>query len=423
MIHLLSGLCHLYMSQQRRKVLLEYSGSLYYSAPLLTLLFVIIIKQELGFIRDCTTRPSKKMLRVAVSRNPLQETPANPGWSDMSTISSALKNTVAVISILFLFSFFLPHISEAEVVDRVVAEVNGDVITLSEVEKEGEGFLKKIALEVPSENRLEAVQQVRQDILRSLIDKKLIEQEAAKQGITVTDEEVANSFEQVLTANRVSKDDLLMELERNGVTEDSYLSNLKSQLYQNKLVNRDVRSKIVITEEAILDYYDTNYTKQIQEGSYYLLQIGIDWGETGGEDVDQAVLEQQKLTAKERAERVHKLARSGSDFQELAKKFSDLPSATEGGDIGVFEEDEMASYMKYAVTSLTPGEVSNIIETPVGYQFFKLLSNKEGGIVVQTPYGEVKEEIREKLYHQELGKEFDEWIQAIRDRAYISTSL
>ncbi|RZW20584.1 MAG: hypothetical protein EX260_06565 [Desulfobulbaceae bacterium] len=149
----------------------------------------------------------------------------------------------------------------------------------------------------------------------------------------------------------------------------------------------------------------------------------MSWGETQGENLDPAELEERKLSALQRAERVHKLAQSGSDFKELARKFSDLPSAAEGGDIGVFEEDEMASYMRGAVISLNPGQISAIIETPVGYQFFKLLSSKQGGIVTIAPYSEVKEEIREKLYDQELRKEFKEWIEQIRGEAYIRTSL
>lgn len=316
-----------------------------------------------------------------------------------------------------------PSPAEAEIVDRVVAEVNSEVITLSELEEEGQGLFRKIALEVPAQERLRAIEQVRKDILRSMVDRKLIEQEAAQQGIIVTEEEVDAAFNQMLEATRTSRETLLNELAQNGMDEQMYRTNLRSQIYQNRLLNREVRSKIIITEEAILDYYDTSYTKHIPEGGYYLLQLGIDWGETEGEDLDPAILAERKLSALERAERVHKLAVSGSDFRELARKFSDLPSAAEGGDIGVFEEDEMASYMKQAVTGLTPGQVSDIIETPVGFQFFKLLSSKEGGIVTQAPYSEVKEDIREILYNQELGKEFDNWIKSIRDKAYIKTSL
>lgn len=316
-----------------------------------------------------------------------------------------------------------PSLAEAEIVDRVVAEVNSEVITLSELEEEGQGLFRKIALEVPAQERLRAIEQVRKDILRSMVDRKLIEQEAAQQGIIVTEEDVDAAFNQMLEATRTSRETLLSELAENGMDEQMYRTNLRSQIYQNRLLNREVRSKIIITEEAILDYYDTSYTKHIPEGGYYLLQLGIDWGETEGEDLDPAILAERKLSALERAERVYKLAVSGSDFRELARKFSDLPSAAEGGDIGVFEEDEMASYMKQAVTGLTPGQVSDIIETPVGFQFFKLLSSKEGGIVTQAPYSEVKEDIREILYNQELEKEFDNWIKSIRDKAYIKTSL
>lgn len=314
-------------------------------------------------------------------------------------------------------------LASGEVVDRVVAEVNNEVITLSEIEEEGKGLFKRIALEVPAEDRLSAIEQLRKDILRSMIDKKLIRQEASKQGITVTSDEVDDMFEQMLLARKMTREDLDRQLEQSGVDEATYRSTIESQIYQNKLLNRDVRSKIVITEEAILDYYDTRYTKHIPEGGYYLLQIGISWGETEGEDLDPAVVEQRKLSALQRAERVHKLAQSGSDFKELARKFSDLPSASEGGDIGVFEESEMASYMRGAVTSLDPGQVSAIIETPVGYQFFKLLSSKEGGIVTIAPYSEVKEEIREVLYDQVLREEFEDWIEEIRSEAYIRTSL
>ena len=312
---------------------------------------------------------------------------------------------------------------QAEVVDRVVAEVNDDLITLSEIEDAARGMLKRVALEVPAQDRLEAINQVRQEVLQNLIDKKLIEQEAEKQQIVVSEAEVDEAFEQVLRANNISRQDLLEELKQNGLDEATYRNNLRTQIYQTQLVNRDVRSKIVITEEVILDYYDTRYTKHIKEGSYYLLQIGIGWGETEGLEQDPSASDEQKQAAFQKAERVHKLARSGQDFGELARKFSDLPSASEGGDIGVFEEEEMASYMRNAVTSLNPGEVSPIIETPVGYQFFKLLSSKEGGIVMQTPYDSVKEDIREQLYREALQKDFKNWIDDIRQRAYIRVSL
>ena len=392
--------------------MVELLPLLYYSAALLNNVFTICGRQESGQILTA--------LKLFVRLRNFDSN--NNNHFDKNMRDHQLFPSLLIPACLWILLFFSTTVN-GEVVDRVVAEVNDDVITLSEIEEEGKGLFRKIALEVPAQDRLSAIEQVRKDILRSMIDQKLIQQEAAKQGIIVTSEEIDTMVEQMLQASNITREQLLEELEASGVDEASYRSNIESQIYQSKLLNIDVRSRVVITEEAILDHYDTRYTKHIPEGGYYLLQIGIGWGETEGEDLDPAVIEQRKLSARQRAERVQKLARSGSDFKELARKFSDLPSAAEGGDIGVFEEEEMASYMRGAVTSLNPGEVSAIVETPVGYQFFKLLSSKEGGIVMLAPYSQVKEEIREILYDQELRKEYEEWIEEIRSEAYIRTSL
>jgi peptidyl-prolyl cis-trans isomerase SurA len=196
-----------------------------------------------------------------------------------------------------------------------------------------------------------------------------------------------------------------------------YRKNLKTQILQNKLINREVLSKIVITEEQVLDYYDSQFTSTVDDGGYYLLQIGISWDvqTTGGEGGEAAARRQ----ARQRAEQAHALALSGEDFQELARQYSDLPSAEDGGDIGVFQKEDLAPFMLQAIEPLRPGEVSAIIETPVGFQFFKLLSSRTGGIVQQATYSEVKEDIRERLYRQEVERQFDLWLTEIKGNAYI----
>ncbi len=139
------------------------------------------------------------------------------------------------------------------------------------------------------------------------------------------------------------------------------------------------------------------------------MQMGFTW------DKDAA----NKVDAKKRAERVRTLVANGQDFRSLAQKFSDLPSAADGGDLGVFEEDEMASYMRNAVIDLNPGAISEVVETPSGYQFFKLLSSKNGQIVVQASFESVKNEIRKKLYEQKLKEDFESWAKSLKDNAYI----
>lgn len=333
--------------------------------------------------------------------------------------NSSLKKC---ISILLLAPLLMPiSAAYSELVDRVVAEVNDDVITLSELNEEGEAFIRKIITEVPAEDREITLQKAYQDILDGLIDKMVIAQEAAKRNIEVSDEEIDAAVSRIISSSNLSREAFFADLETKGIDQKTYLSNVKSQIYQNKLVTRDVSSKVVITEEMILDYYDDNYTRRVGEGGYYLLQIGIGWDNE--ENNDSSDIEKNRAAALQTAERVHKLAKTGKDFKELARKFSDLPSAADGGDIGVFDEEDMASYMKKAVLSLEPGSVSPIIESPVGYQFFKLLSNREGGIVMQTPYDSVKEEIRDELFNQAMQDAYSNWINEIKERSYIKKSL
>ena len=306
----------------------------------------------------------------------------------------------------------------AQLVDRVVAVVNDDVITMSEVNDEGEGYFKKITDQAPPSQLEEALEHAREEILGNLIDKKLIAQEAAKKGVRVSPEELQGATEQMLTRNKITKDTLLLQLEQMGMDFDGYIDTLRNQILQSKLVNYEIRSKIIITDDMILDYYDTHYTRHINSGGYYLMQMGFVWGNSGQQSSAPGH-NAEKPDAKKRAERVHALVSNGQDFRTLAKKFSDLPSASDGGDIGVFQEDEMAPYMRDVVLKLAPGAISEIVETPSGYQFFKLLSSKDGQIVVQTSFDSVKEEIRGKLYDEQLKEQFDEWVTNIKEQAYI----
>ena len=334
----------------------------------------------------------------------------------LSGVKSRYRTVLSAVIAGFLL-LVLPGIGKAELVDRVVAVVNEDVITMSDVNEEGKAFFQKITEQAPADELASALRRAREDVLNGLIDKKLIAQEAARQKVTVADEELDAAFKQMSANNKMSPEQFRDQLKRIGMTEPVYRENLRNQILQSKLLNYEVRSKIIITDDMVLDYYDTHYTNQVAEGGYYLLQMGFvakkESRDSGKPDAA------AKLDAKKRAERVHELVKNGQDFSTLAKKFSELPSAADGGNIGTFQKEEMAEYMRTAVTALTPGEVSQVVETPDGYQFFKLLSSQDGGIVVQAPYDSVKEEIKRQLYEEKLKVEFEAWVTKIREAAYI----
>ncbi len=322
-------------------------------------------------------------------------------------------------AIILLITTLNAQCLAAQLVDRVVAIVNDDVITMSEVNEAGKGYFRKITDNAPPSQLEDALRRARSEVLNTLIDKRLIALEAAKQGVTISEGEVQAAAERMMASNNMTREMLDAQLGQMGMSYDSYLDTLRNQILQSKLVNYEIRSRLIITDDMILDYYDANYTKHISSGGYYLMQMGFVWGQKTGDTDSSPVQYADKMDAKKRAERVRKLLVNGQDFRMLAEKFSDLPSAVDGGDLGVFQKNEMADYMKAAVLPLSPGEVSEIVETPSGYQFFKLLSSQDGQIVVQASFASVKDVIREKLYDQQLKEQFDKWVSRIKTDAYI----
>lgn len=315
---------------------------------------------------------------------------------------------------LLLLLFSPPAYSD--VVDRVVAIVNDDVITMSEVNEEGKALFQKVAENVPADKLPEALQEVRQNIIDKLIEKKILIQEAEKENISVSDEEVDMAFTRILETNNLTPAQFREKLAEIGLTEEQYKENLRIQVLSSKLVNLEIRSKVIIPEDMIIDYYDTHYTERISEGGYYILQIGIGWNEAAGEEED---VPSSREEAREKAEHVRELAVAGGDFKELARTYSTLPSAADGGDLGVLKEDDMPDEMLEIIAETGTGEVTPLIATPAGYQFFKILSSNEGQIVTKVPYESVKDDIYETLYQQEMEGRYEKWLQEMKSKAYI----
>lgn len=302
----------------------------------------------------------------------------------------------------------------AELLDRVVAVVNDDVITLSELNKEGSAVFRNIMEQAPPQEAESVILKARQELLSQMIDNKLVEQRAAQLNVTVSDDEVAAAIDRVLERNKVSMTEFQRELVILGRTEAEYRENVKSQILQSKLISYEIRSKIVITDSKIQEHYNAHYAQKAEEGDFHILQLGLKWDE--GDPANKEI-------ARKRIEEVREKALDGEDFRKLARQYSTLPSAVDGGDIGLFSEKDLALYMRDTILSMKQGEISPIIETPAGFQFFMLLSTKGDAGATQVPTGEIAEKIRETLYEEEMEKQFTKWVSQLREEAYIKILL
>ncbi len=325
-----------------------------------------------------------------------------------------------IISFLIFFLFISAIASQAQekncvLIDRCVAVVNDEIITLTELEEEAAPTLEKIREHAPPSQLDAAIEKARKDILSEMIDRKLLTQRAEKRGVDVSDGEIDAAIDRILEQNNLPIEEFRSQLASMGTTEGKYRVNLKSQIIRSKLINYEIRSKVVITNEQIETYYrNMDLHKDTSEG-YHILQFGISWGSQGRSA--------SREEAEKRAEQLREMIIAGENFNELAKNYSDLPSAEDGGDIGIFRKDELASYMWGAIKDLRPGDVSSAIETPSGFQFFKLISSSQAGVIAQAPLENMREEIRSTLYEKELKSKFDEWVRLLRDNSYVQELL
>jgi peptidyl-prolyl cis-trans isomerase SurA len=331
----------------------------------------------------------------------------------------SLQSTTAFLGLslaLFLGGLFIPSLAFAALVDKVVAVVNDEVITLSEVEEEATRMYQALAKESSGQALVNSLAEAREATLNGLIDRRLISQRAKSTNTTVSDEELAAAVDTTRNRANLSPAEFKNKLERSGLTEEMFRKQLREQVLQSKLVSYDVRAKIVVTDEMIRDYYNERYSASAAQGSFYLLQMGF---LVNPEITDPEKLKEEKAKTRKRAEQALALVRKGEEeFKALAKKISDLPSAADGGDLGILKLDDMAPAMSNAVAPLKPGEVSGIVETSDGYQFFKVLSEKEGAASASS-YEPLKEEIREKLHEEKLKAAYSEWVKQLRESAYI----
>lgn len=320
------------------------------------------------------------------------------------------------ISILltFVFCLSLPISIKAETVDRIVATVDENIITLSELNEEGHTYFQAIMQNVPTQQLESEMQKARKEVLDQLIERLLIQQQADKFGIKISEEDIDITIDSILMENNISIADFKRDLETRGSSEDVYRQKIRSKMLRSRLINFLIRSKIVISDEKIQNYYTLYYANKPTASGFHILQMGFLWG-------DKYKAKNQE-EARQKAEYVRKKILEGEDFKILARNYSDLPSAEDGGDIGIFEEKELAAYMRDTILAMQPGETTPIVQTPVGFQILKLLSsNKDNSL--PSSINDVRDEIKNLLFRQEMEKGYDQWINDIRSNSYIKLNL
>jgi peptidyl-prolyl cis-trans isomerase SurA len=267
----------------------------------------------------------------------------------------------------------------------VVATVNGHAIMRKDLDR---GYQQQLG-ESPQQQQLsqEQADSLRLNVLRALIDQEIVEQRAAKMNLTATNEEVDAKFAEMKAP--YTEEQFQERLKASNQTVDDLKHALRQNLTIGKLLNKEINSKITVTDSDVANYYNQNKAGfNLRETQYHLAQILVtDMPAQAGN------LQNSKATndvdAKRKIQALKNRLDSGEDFGTLAMNFSEDPeSAPNGGDKGFVGESQLhADPAIFAtVTKLKAGEVTEILplldgqtKKPVGYAIYKLLSRDPPG--------------------------------------------
>jgi len=294
-----------------------------------------------------------------------------------------------------------------EIFNRVVAIVNADVVTLYELNtrmSEMTGMAPE-AFKRKSEGKYI---EMRGKILEMLIEEKIAREKIKEMKITVPEKEVDAVIERVKEQNKLTQEGLVAALKEQGQSFDEYRKMLKTELERSKLINSEVRSKIIIREEELKAYYDEHKEEFSTKGKVRLAMIFLKQEDPADPAESRAL--------KIKADKIVQKIKAGEDFGKLAKQFSNGPGANEGGDLGVFKISELNREMAEDVKDLSSGEVGVPIVGPNGIQIIKVVEKDKGG---EKSFDQVKNSIESTIYRKKLNQAYAAWIKNLREKAYI----
>ncbi len=312
-----------------------------------------------------------------------------------------------------LLSLIATTAAHAELVDRVAAVVNRDIIALSEVEERAAPELARVNQERDTRRRAELRAEVMKRSLDSLIGDKLLDSAIKELNIEVTEQDLDVAIEQTRAENNMTPEQLEQAIRAEGLTMAAYREFLRKRLGRYKLINLKVRGKAQISEQDLKAEYD-RYTKR--EGGeaevharHILLQLPA--------DATPEKVEEARKRALQLAEEAKK---PGVDFAELAKQKSEGPSAKDGGDLGYFRRGVMMAEFDKAAFSMKVGEVSEPIRSRFGWHVFKVEDRRE---IPPKSFEEVKDQLKDQLIQSQLEKYTQEYVQELRQAALVEVKL
>lgn len=310
------------------------------------------------------------------------------------------------IVLLAVLSVGLPA-AAGQVVERVVAVVNDDIILKTELEQLAGTEYRGPDLSTPEGKREWA--DTKRKALDQIVDSKLMEQQARELKLAVSPEEIDRAVQQVKDQNHLDDATFTDALKQQGLTMAGYRKMLREQILRLKVINTAVRARVSVGDDEVRAFYQQNARQMSGDRQAHLRQILI----ALPEGATPAEVEAKKQVAT----KVTELARGGTQFAELAKQYSDDEATKEaGGDLGYIGKGVLVESLDDAVAAMEPGDIRGPLRTDRGWVVLQLVDRKSGDV---RPFDEVKEQIRRQLYDEQVQKAQASWLKELRKKSHV----
>jgi peptidyl-prolyl cis-trans isomerase SurA len=322
----------------------------------------------------------------------------------ISTLGAVVYSIAAIV--------LVPQAAESEIVERIVAVVNQEIITLSEVRAISIPYLKKMEKQFSLEYGEEEIMETEKRIVDQLIDEKLVAQEADRLGIEVTPKELTMAIKDVKEQNRLTDAQFEKALAEDGMTLEDYKRELTNQMKKMRLMDQEIRAKVQVSKKEVDEYYEKHKSEFNAPPEVRLQQILL--------LVSPEALDSEIDQVRKKAEQVRERVSQGENFTEMVKLYSQDVTAAAGGDMGIFLKGELFPSLDEVAFSLEVGEVSGVIQSPTGFHILKLLDKKDRKKMTEE---ERSEEIDDIIYNQKVEDKYRKWIKGLREKSYLHINL
>jgi parvulin-like peptidyl-prolyl isomerase len=327
---------------------------------------------------------------------------------------SMLKRN-ALLMVLLTAAVALPL--GAEIIEQVLVNVNGDILTKTEFEQRQVAVLRnrpELANVTPDSPALrKAVAEVTPALILDAVDELLLIQRGRELGLVLGDQQFNSILENIKKSNNIESDEQFqMALKQEGMTMTDLRRALERQMLASEAQRRDVVDKISVTEAEARAYYEAHKEEFTTPSEVTLREILIEVPVT-----DKGVNVAQDDEAKAEAEEVRKRLLTGEPFPRLAAEFSDAPSKANGGLIGPIRQSELADALQQQLTKLKAGDLTEAIRTTRGYQILKLESRTETRI---RSFDDARADISNKVGSEKMAAERLKYLEKLRSQATIT---